>query len=413
MAVFEYQGFDSGGKAVKGIIDAEGVKSARSKLRKQGVFPTDIDEQSSGRGATKGKGLNVEIDFGKLFGGGVSVGQISTMTSQLSTLVGAGIPMVESLTAMIDQVDNESLRIILAEVRDKVNEGDSLAKAMKGYPHVFGDLYINMVSAGETSGALDVVLQRLTEYTEASVKLRGKIISAMIYPVLMSFVGIAIVGGLFIFVIPKIRKIFDSFGADLPFVTDVLLGISDFASAWWWTALFIVPGTYYGYWRWKKKPENLEKRDRFILWLPLFGRITRIVAVSRFCRTMSTLLASGVPILTAMTIVARVVENKVIEKAVNDAARNVTEGQSLAVPLKASGQFPPMVTHMIAIGERTGDLEPMLEKVADAYEQEVDNTVNALTSLLEPILIIGMGGVVAFVALAILLPMLNLSSLSG
>ena len=413
MAVFEYQGFDAGGKAVKGIIDAEGVKSARSKLRKQGVFPTEIDEQSSGRKATKGKGLNIEVDFGKLFGGGVSVGQIATMTSQLSTLIGAGIPMVEALTAMIDQVDNESLRVILAEVRDKVNEGDSLAKAMKGYPHVFSDLYVNMVAAGEQSGALDIVLQRLTEYTEASVKLRGKIISAMIYPVLMSLVGIGIVGGLFIFVIPKIRKIFDSFGADLPFVTDMLLAISDFTAAWWWTLFFIVPATWYGFRRWKSKPENLLKLHRFILWVPVFGRINRIVAVSRFCRTMATLLASGVPILTAMTIVARVVENKVVEEAVKEAARNVTEGQSLAVPLKASGQFPPMVTHMIAIGERTGDLEPMLEKVADAYETEVDNTVSALTSLLEPILIIGMGGVVAFVALAILLPMLNLSSLSG
>ena len=388
---------------------------ARSKLRKQGVFPTEINEQKSGQSATRGKGLSVEVDFSKLFGrSGISTTELSTMTSQLSTLINAGIPMIEALTAMIDQVENETARVVLAEVRDKVNEGDSLGKAMEGYPHIFDNLYVNMVKAGEQAGALDTVLKRLTEYTEASVKLRGKLVSAMIYPILMSLVGLAIVTGLFVFVIPKIRKVFDSFGADLPFVTEVLLSISDFVAGYWWAILIVAVGGAYGFRRWKRKsPENQEKLDGLMLRLPVFGRINRVVAVSRFCRTMSTLLSSGVPILTAMNIVATVVQNKVMEAAIREAARNVTEGQSLAVPLKASGHFPPMVTHMIAIGERTGELEPMLDKVADAYETEVDNTVNALTSLLEPVLIIGMGGVVAFVALAILLPMLNISNLAG
>ena len=415
MAVFEYRGFDAGGKAVQGIIDAEAAKTARSKLRKQGVFPTEINEQKSGQKATKGSGLSVEVDFSKLFGrSGISTSELATMTSQLSTLINAGIPMIEALTAMIDQVENETARVVLAEVRDKVNEGDSLGKAMEGYPHIFNDLYVNMVKAGEQSGALDVVLNRLTEYTEASVKLKGKIVSAMIYPVLMSLVGLGIVIGLFVFVIPKIRRVFDSFGADLPFITEFLLSISDFVSGWWWAILIVIGGAAFFFRRWKNKSvENQEKLDRLLLRLPLFGRINRIVAVSRFCRTMATLLSSGVPILTAMNIVSTVVQNKVMERAIQDAAKNVTEGQSLAVPLKSSGHFPPMVTHMIAIGEKTGDLEPMLDKVADAYETEVDNTVNALTSLLEPILIIGMGGVVAFVALAILLPMLNISNLAG
>lgn len=415
MAVFEYRGFDGGGKAVQGIIDAEAAKTARTKLRKQGVFPTEINEQKSGQSATKGSGLSVEVDFSKLFGrSGISTTELSTMTSQLSTLINAGIPMIEALTAMIDQVENETARVVLAEVRDKVNEGDSLGKAMEGYPHIFDDLYVNMVKAGEQSGALDVVLLRLTEYTEASVRLKGKVISAMIYPVLMSLVGLGIVTGLFVFVIPKIRRVFDSFGADLPWVTEFLLGISDFVAGYWWLILILSAGSAFLFRRWQKKsPENQEKLDRLKLKIPLFGRINRIVAVSRFCRTMATLLSSGVPILTAMNIVSTVVQNKVMEAAIMEAARNVTEGQSLAVPLKASGHFPPMVTHMIAIGEKTGDLEPMLDKVADAYETEVDNTVNALTSLLEPILIIGMGGVVAFVALAILLPMLNISNLAG
>jgi general secretion pathway protein F len=414
MAVFEYQGLNGAGKSVSGVIDAEGAKNARAKLRKQGVFPTEVAEQTSQGGATKGKGLSIEVDFSKLFGGGgVPVQDLATMTSQLSTLVGAGIPMVEALTAMIDQVDNAKLRVILAEVRDKVNEGDSLGVAMKGYPKVFSDLYVNMVRAGEQSGALDIVLTRLTEYTEASVRLRGKIVSAMIYPILMSVLGFGIVVGLFVFVIPKIRRIFDSFGQELPWITSALLSISDVVSAYWYVFLLLLGLGSWGFWKWKKNPANQERWDGWMLKVPIFGRLNRLVAVSRFCRTMATLLSSGVPILTAMNIVSTVVENKVLEAAVLAAAKNVTEGQSLAVPLKQSGQFPPIVTHMIAIGEKTGELEPMLEKVADAYETEVDNTVSALTSLLEPLLILGMGGVVAFVALAILLPMLNLSSLAG
>ncbi|MED5372749.1 MAG: type II secretion system inner membrane protein GspF [Myxococcota bacterium] len=412
MAVFEYKGFDAAGKSVSGIIDAEGAKTARSKLRKQGLFPTDLREQKAGAKAASGSGLNVEIDFSKYLER-ISVQDVATLTSQLSTLVGAGIPMVEALSALLDQVENDKLRVILAEVRDKVNEGATLGDAMKGHPEVFSQLYVNMVRAGEASGALETVLLRLTEYTEAAVRLRGKLVSAMIYPVLMTLVGFGIVVGLFVFVIPKMRRIFDSFDAELPWITSALLSISDFATQWWWLIGILMGGAGFGFYRWKQTPEGTEKWDRFMLKVPIFGRMNRLVAVARFCRTLSTLLDAGVPILQAMAIVSTVVENKVIEEAINASARNVTEGQSLAVPLKQSGQFPPIVTHMINIGERTGELEKMLAKVADAYETEVDNMVTGLTSLLEPLLILMMGGIVAFVALAILLPMLNMSSMAG
>jgi general secretion pathway protein F len=412
VSVFEYKGFDANGKSVAGVIDAEGAKTARSKLRKQGLFPTDLNEQRAGAKAAKGSGLNVEIDFSKYFER-VSVQDVATLTSQLSTLIGAGIPMVEALSAMLDQVENDKLRVILAEVRDKVNEGATLADAMTGHPDVFSGLYVNMVRAGEASGALETVLLRLTEYTESSVRLRGKLVSAMIYPVLMTGVGCAIVVGLFVFVIPKMRSIFDSFGEELPWVTSALFTISDFATQWWWLIAMVLGVAGYFFRRWKKTPAGTHKWDGWMLKVPVFGRMNRLVAVSRFCRTLSTLLDAGVPILQALGIVSTVVENKVMEDAVNAAAKNVTEGQSLAGPLKASKQFPPIVTHMIAIGERTGELENMLSKVADAYETEVDNLVTGLTSLLEPILILMMGGIVAFVALAILLPMLNMSSMAG
>ena len=379
--------------------------------RKQGVFPTDVVEQNAKAGGVRGKGINIQIDFSKYFQR-VSAQDLSSLTSQLSTLVGAGIPMVEALSAMIDQVENPKLRVVLAEVRDKVNEGSTLAQAMRDHKNIFSDLYVNMVRAGETSGALDVVLLRLAEYTESQVKLQGKLISAMIYPVLMTLVGLGIVLGLFVFVIPKIRRVFDTFGESLPFITRALLGVSDVVVGYWWAFFLLAAAAAFFFRKWVTTPEGRFKFDGYMLQVPIFGRLNRLVAVSRCCRTMSTLLNSGVPILSAMGIVATVVNNKVIEKAVVEASKNVTEGESLAGPLKASGQFPPIVTHMIAIGERTGELESMLGKVADAYDSEVDNMVGALTSLLEPVLILAMGGIVAFVAIAIMLPMMNMSAIA-
>jgi general secretion pathway protein F len=407
MPVYEYIGLDGAGKSTKGIVDADSPKSARGRLRKQGVFPTEVWEKKEG--ATRGRGINVEIDFGKYFQR-VSVQDLATLTSQLSTLVGAGIPMVEALNALVDQTENPKLKSVLVEVRQKVNGGTSLARAMRAHPEIFGDLFVNMVDAGEQSGALDLVLTRLTEYTESQVALRGKLVTAITYPILMMLVSSALVLGLFTFVIPRIKRIFDSFGEGLPFITTVLFTISNFVTGYWWLCIIMLVGGVWGLRRFVKTPRGHSWWDRTMLRLPVFGKINRLVAVSRFCRTLATLLVSGVPILTALSIVRTVVGNEVIATAIDAAGRNIAEGQSIAVPLKASGQFPPIVTHMITIGEKTGELEGMLGKVADAYDSQVENTVNTLTSLLTPILTLFMGGVVAVIALGILLPMLNLSS---
>jgi general secretion pathway protein F len=407
MPVYEYIGLDGAGKSTKGIVDADSPKSARGRLRKQGVFPTEVWEKKEG--ATRGRGINVEIDFGKYFQR-VSVQDLATLTSQLSTLVGAGIPMVEALNALVDQTENPKLKSVLVEVRQKVNGGTSLARAMRAHPEIFGDLFVNMVDAGEQSGALDLVLTRLTEYTESQVALRGKLVTAITYPILMMLVSSALVLGLFTFVIPRIKRIFDSFGEGLPFITTVLFTISNFVTGYWWLCIIMLVGGVWGLRRFVKTPRGHSWWDRTMLRLPVFGKINRLVAVSRFCRTLATLLVSGVPILTALSIVRTVVGNEVIATAIDAAGRNIAEGQSIAVPLKASGQFPPIVTHMITIGEKTGELEGMLGKVADAYDSQVENTVNTLTSLLTPILTLMMGGVVATIALGILLPMLNLSS---
>lgn len=411
MAVWEYVGLDAAGKAVKGVIDADNAKGARARLRKSGVFPTDVYEQKAGGGGVlgRGKGLNVQVDFQKYFQR-VSIQDIASLTSQLSTLLGANIPMVEALTALCDQTENPKLKSVMTDVKDKVNEGWTLARAMRGHPTVFDDLYVNMVDAGEKSGALDVVLLRLTAFTEASVALRGKLVSALTYPIIMISMSSLLVIGLFAFVIPRIKKVLESFHSELPLLTRILFGLSNFVMNDWWLIAIVVPAAIFGFTRFIRTPRGRDWWHRRLLRVPVLGPINRKVAVSRFSRTLATLLTSGVPILTALNIVKSVVGNDVIANAVEQAAKNISEGQPIAPPLKASGEFDPIVIHMIQIGERTGELEPMLAKVADAYDGQVDNTVNALTSLLTPILTLFMGGVVGIVALGVLLPMLNLSA---
>jgi len=267
------------------------------------------------------------------------------------------------------------------------------------------------VRAGEASGSLEIVFQRLADYTEKQVRMKSQITSAMIYPVMMTVVGGLIVIGLFVFVIPKIRRILESMGKTLPFITKLVLGLSDFFIAYWWVIGLVIVLAVWWFRRWKATSEGRYKYHSLLLRMPIFGPIVRQIAVARFCRTLSTLLDSGVPILTAIGIVEKVVDNEVLAKTIREAAANISEGESIAEPLRQSGEFPALVTHMIAIGERTGELEPMLARVADSYDQQLENTLQGLTSLLEPLLILFMGGVVAMIAVAILLPMLDMSSL--
>lgn len=407
MAVYEYTGFDGAGKAIKGVIDADNAKGARSRLRKQGLFPTEVHEQTSG--GVRGKGLAVEVDFAKYFQR-VSPQELSTVTQQMSTLIGANIPMVEALSALLEQTENPKLKAVFTDIREKVNEGHTLAKAMRAHPTVFDDLYVNMVDAGEQSGALEVVFARLATYTEASVALRGKLIAAVTYPIIMTLISGTLVLGLFTFVIPRIQRVFESSGKELPALTRVIFGMSGFVVDYKWWLLAALPLLVWGGRRFLGSPRGRAWWHRTSLRMPVFGPLNRLVAVSRFCRTLSTLLVSGVPILTALNIARAVVGNDVIAHAVELAGKNISEGQSIAVPLKQSGEFPPIVTHMIAIGEKTGELEAMLGKVADAYDMEVETTVNSFTSLLAPILVVFMGLVVGIIALAVLLPMSQMAS---
>jgi|ETNmetMinimDraft_26_1059896.scaffolds.fasta_scaffold07297_2 general secretion pathway protein F len=434
MPVFEYKGLSGGGKAVSGMVDADSARSARAKLRKDGVFPTEIKEQRGSsepepapRARRKGNGkagaagvaeeepakkvsLNMEVDFGRYFQR-IKVSDVAITTRQMATLVGAGIPLVEGLAAVADQTDNDKFRVVLTEIKGKVNEGSSLAEAIKGYPKVFSELYRNMVAAGEQSGTLDVVLSKLADYTEGQVALRSKIIGALVYPAIMAVVGLGLVSFLMIAVVPKIAKIFDDMGATLPLITRILIGVSSFVASWWFLLIPLAIGAFFLLRRWARTENGTLLLDTWSLKLPIFGKLFLLVAVARFASTLSTLLSSGVPILTSMSIVRAVVDNVVIQDVLDQVRESVSEGQSIAIPLRKSEQFPPLVTHMITIGERTGELEQMLARVAESYEAQVDRTVGMLTTLLEPVMILVMGGGVGFIALSVLLPMLNISQI--
>lgn len=333
------------------------------------------------------------------------------MTRQLATLLDANIPLVDALTALQEQLENRLLKKSISQIKERVVEGARLADAMKGFPKVYNDLYVYMVRAGEASGALDTVLARLADFTEYQAKLKSKVTGAMMYPVIMGFVGLALMGYLLVSVVPKIVSIFEDSEAVLPLPTRILMGVSGFAQEYWYLILLVLVGVVFAYRKYAKSPKGRRRIDQMALKAPIFGELFRKIAISRFSRTLGTLLQSGVQLLEALDIVKNVVNNTVLTEAIDHTRVSVKEGESIADPLRRSGQFPPMVIHMISVGEKTGALESMLEKVADNYDGEVDTTVSSMTTLLEPLMILVMGGVVSFIVLSILLPILKMSEL--
>ncbi|MGC6492993.1 MAG: type II secretion system F family protein [Myxococcota bacterium] len=408
MPVFEYKGFDKAGAAVAGVVDADTAKIARSRLRRQGVFPTDVREQSGE--ATRGSGLNMEIDVSQYLEF-ITSRDISVMTAQLSILLGAAVPMAEALTALVDQTEKGKLKVVLSKVKEQVIEGATLGDALEEHPHVFDVLFISMIKAGERSGALSEVLKRLAKFTEDRVRLQGQIMGALAYPALMATVGVLAIFGIFLGVVPQMRQMLEGLGGEdtLPMVTVLVFAIGDILVGYWWLFPLLGFGALFGFRSWVKRPEGREQFDRFKLRVWGFGRMNQLVAVSRFCRTLGTLLASGVPIITALSITRDVVGNVVLSDVIQQASLNIQEGQSISGPLKQSGEFPPMVIHMIAVGERTGELERMLNLIADSYESEVDAAIKGAVSLLGPLTIVVMGGVILVVALGLLLPIQNIA----
>lgn len=411
MPVFEYKGLNEAGKALKGVRDADSPKTLRSVLRKEGIFLTEVVGQKQAGGGEAAPGGRVVIDLKKAFAGRVTATDVAIMTRQLAVLIGAGVALVEALNALQDQVDHERLKLIVSQVKTRVNEGSSLADALGQHPKVFTTLYVNMIRAGEHSGALDVVLVRLADFTESQARLRAKIVGTMTYPVIMMVVGLLILGVLFTVVVPKVTKIFEDNRITLPMTTRILIEVSNFARDYWWLLFVAVGLAVWAFLRWKKSPKGRAKWDRLVLKAPIFGGLVRMIAIARFSRTLATLLKSGVPLLSAMDIVRNIVDNTVLADVIEKSRDSIREGESIAAPLKRSGEFPPLVYHMVAIGERSGQLEDMLVNVAAAYETQVEVRIQALTTLLEPVMIVGMGGAVAFIVFSILLPILQLNTM--
>ena len=403
MAIYNYKGINKSGSEVKGTINVEGLTAAKARVRSMGIMLIEINEQTSG---------SMKKASGITFGNSVSVNDLALMTRQLATLLRAKIQVVEAFTALVDQTDNPSLKITLSEIRQKVNEGSSLAKALGDYPKIFDNVYVNMVDAGEASGTLEVVLLKLADFTEGQVKLRNKIKGAMTYPIIMMCAGGGMIGIIFIFVIPKITKIFITMKKELPLQTQICIWISNFLTNYWWLVIIGVIAGWTSFKKYIATEAGKSKYDAFVLKVPVVNEIVTMINVSRFCSTLATLLQSGVPILVSMKIVSNLISNVHMKKAIEESRTSVSEGASLTGPLVRSELFPPMVTHMIKLGEKSGELEPMLQIVAENYEDQVNAKLTGLTSVLEPIMMVMMGLVVAFIIFSVVVPLIDLNSVS-
>lgn len=431
MAVYEYVALDKKGRSAKGVIEADSQKQAKQKLKLQGVFVTRISESRKGRVSAKakkdreskaiaagGEGATALEKLQELsqqnllqrFTERIGLQDVVIFSRQLATLLSAHLPLVQSLTALSEQTENMALRRVITEVKDQVNEGSQLANAMRKHPKVFPALYTNMIQSGESSGSLDVVCRRLADFLESQLALNRKVSGAMIYPLILMLLAIGVVVFMLTTVMPKILTIFESQRTQLPLPTRILQGLANGLLDWWWLLLALVTGAFVMFRRWSATPKGRETIDAFLLRVPVFGTLIRKVAIARFTRTLSTLLTSGIPILQALDITKNVLNNVVLEDAIAKARESISEGSSIAGPLKASGVFPPIVTHMVLVGEQSGELEQMLLKVADTYDDEVSQTISVLTTLLEPVIIVIMAGVVLLIVIAVLLPIIEMTS---
>ena len=406
MSVFEYVALDEKGRQRKGFVDAPGIAAARQKLREENVYPVEINQASDRKETALSEVFKINIWQR------VSANDVSMFTRQLSTLLGAGMPLVPSLSILMKQAKNPLLKKSLAQIREQVNEGKSLTESMSGFPQIFPPFYLNMVRAGEASGTINLVLERLADFSENQQTLMNKIRSALAYPIIMFFMGSAVIFLLMAFVVPKITGIFADMNQTLPLITIILITISNFLKSFWWLILILLAA---GVAAFKYMTTNTEggKRqwDNAKLKIPVWGQVNRKIAIARFSRTLATLLQSGVPLLSAMEIVRNVVNNIIIGEAISKASKDLEEGKGLSGPLTQSGIFPPLVIEMIAVGEQSGTLERMLNRIATAYETEAQSDIMVMTSLLEPVMILVMGLGVGFIVVSILLPIFEMNQL--
>ncbi len=401
MPLFEYTGLDSQGRKVSGRIDGAGRNLVTQKLREQGIFPTQLNESSSPGERRRWSNLVVSLQR--------STAELASATRQLATLLGAGLSLDVALATVAEQTDQPMIGRVLANVREEVVQGNPLHQALAKHRAVFPDLFINMVQVGENSGTLDEALQRLADFLENQARTRARIQAALAYPALMTLVGSGVLAFLFVFVVPKITRMLQEMEMALPWPTLLLINLVDLLAAWWWLLALVLAACLTFLLRYRRTAAGRLRTDRMLLKAPLFGRLMLLIASSRFSRTLATLLQSGVPLIKALDISRNLLANRVLSSAVEVAIVQVQEGGSLAAALRESAVFPPMLAQVTAAGEQSGKLEEMLFRVADTYEHQSDLSITAMLALLEPLMILFMGGVVGFAVLAILLPIFQAS----
>ena len=406
MPVFEYTALDNRGKTTSGIIDADGAQAARQKLRTSGIFPVSIKEAQEVAPKKEHKGFSLSRRFTR-----VKSTEVAMMTRQLATLIGAGFPLVSAIDALIPQTKSHGFKRILAQIKDSIVEGNSFAQALSKYPGNFSPLYVNMVRAGETSGTLEIVLERLADITEKQQALMNRIQTALAYPIFMLIIGIIVLFVLLTYIVPSITSIFAEMNQVLPTPTRILIFLSDFFKSYWWSVFIALGALAVFYNRAKKTEKGRYWIDRTTLLMPGVGILAKKLAVARFARTLGSLLENGVTMLIALDIVKNITGNVLIAECVETAAIEVGKGQGLAAALSGGGILPQLFIQMIQVGEHSGELETMLTKIADVFENEVETSILRLTSYLEPVMILVMGTMVGFIVLSICLPIFEMNQL--
>lgn len=407
MPVYDYTALDPKGKTISGIIDADGAVAARQKIRAAGNFPVNLKEVQDGSTEKRERRKFSLYQYLNR----VRPAEVATMTRQLATLIGAGFPLVSAMDTLIAQFSNPALKKTIAKIKSAIVEGSSFANALGSFPSVFSPIYINMVRAGETSGTLEIVLDRLADITEKQEALKNRVITAMIYPLLIILIGLLIMSFLLIYVIPNITSIFADMQQELPLPTQILIGISTAFKSYWWIMVAALIAALLGLQQMRKSAKGRRWSDRVILKLPMAGSLAGKLAAAGFARTLGSLLDNGVSMLPSLEIVKNIVGNVHIAEAIDAAAVEVGKGQALGKTLEATKVFPPIAIQMIQVGEQSGDLEEMLSKVADVFEKEVETTVMRMTALLEPIMVLIMAGIVLFIILSVFLPILEMRTL--
>ncbi len=404
MAVFAYRGLSGEGRAVSGVVDADSARSARGKLRAQGIFPTELAEELR----TEGKSLRSWLPTLRR---GLPPSELSLLTRQLGSLLGAGVQLVDALGTLAEQSTRPLAKRALSQVRERVREGSSLADALADHPGIFSQLYVGMVRAGEAAGALETVLERLADYGERQSDFVSKVRGALTYPIIMMVVGTAIMAFLVTYVVPQVATIFQQSKAALPLATQILIGLSTLLSNYWAELLVallaVAAAVIFGL----STRRGRRFYDTWLLRVPYIGPTVRRIVCARFARTLATLLSSGVPLLAALDVCERVLNNGLFVEAVERSRENIREGHGMGQTLGHSGLFPPLLIEMVKVGERSGELERMLERAAESYEREVANSLSQITTLLEPVMTLLMAGVIVFMMMAVLLPIFQLNQL--